>query len=479
MNTAFSTEDSHLYEQVAGKVVHLIRSGALRAGDRIPSVRQTSADQSVSVSTVLQAYFLLENQGFIEARPQSGFYVRARLESLPPLPKISAPPSSASHPNVSDLIMDVISSIREPDVVPLGAATIAPHLLPLQSLSRFTAKAARTNAHKMVAYEVTPGNVDLRRQIARRNVTWDVPTNPDEVITTCGGTEALNLALRAVAEPGETVAIESPCYYGILQIIENMGFKALEIPTDPEEGLCLSSLASALKRHDVKAVVSVSNFNNPLGSCMPEEKKKELVELLTRRKVPLIEDDIYGDLNFGETRPKPAKAFDREGWVILCSSFSKTLAPGFRVGWVLPGRFRARVEKLKIALSFSTASLPQIVLADYLQSGGYDRHLRHLRKTLQTQVNQVSDAVARYFPKKTKMTRPAGGCVLWVEFPKSVDALRLHREALAKKISIAPGPIFSPKQKFRNCIRLNAGHPWSERFDAALRTLGELASNLA
>jgi len=476
MNTALSMQDNHLYERVAGKVAHQIRSGALRAGDRIPSVRQTSLDQSVSVSTVLQAYFLLENQGFIEARPQSGFYVRARLESLPPLPKISAPPAQASHPKVNDLIMDVISSIREPDVVPLGAATIAPPLLPLRSLSRLAAKNARTHADKMVAYEVTPGNADLRRQIARRNVTWDMPTNPDDVITTCGGTEALNLALQAVAEAGDTVAIESPCYYGILQIVENLGFKVVEVPTDPEEGMCLDSLASILRRHPVKAVVTVSNFNNPLGSCMPEEKKKELVALITRKKVALIEDDIYGDLAFGDARPKPAKAFDSEGWVILCSSFSKTLAPGFRVGWILPGRFHARVETLKISSSFATASLPQMVLAEYLQSGGYDRHLRHLRKALQGQIHKVSDAVARYFPKNTKMTRPAGGCVLWVELPKSVDALELHRSALTKKISIAPGPIFSPKQKFRNFIRLNAGHPWSERFDAALRTLGELAS---
>lgn len=475
MNQSASASDVRLYEQVATKITRLIDEGTLRAGDRIPSVRQSSQSHGVSISTVLQAYILLENRGLLEARPQSGFYVKPRLKVLPAIPKPTTPPAGASRPSISDFIVDVIASTRDPEVVPLGAATICSDLLPVAALTRLTAQLARDSREKILTYDMPPGNRALRRQISRRSLNWDFPVTSEEVLSTCGGTEALNLCLRAVTKPGDTVAIESPCYYGILQILDNLGIKAVEIATDPTDGLNLGSLSSALKRHKIKAVLSIANFNNPLGSCMPEEKKKELVQLLARRRIPLIEDDIYGDLCFGEVRPKTLKSFDREGWVLLCSAFSKTLAPGFRVGWTMAGRFRSQVEKLKISSTMATATLPQMVLAEYLQNGGYDRHLRQLRRAIQVQVERCIEGVAKYFPENTRVTRPAGGSVLWVEFPKKVDALKLHADALAAKVSIAPGPIFSSKQKYQNYIRLNAGHPWSERIEGAFRRLGELA----
>ena len=474
MNHSAKAQDGRLYERIASRIARRIEEGTLRAGDRIPSVRQTSQQHGVSISTVLQAFFLLENRGLVEARPQSGFYVKPRFKALPVIPKPTTPPTGASRLSISDYIVDVIASTRDPEVVPLGAATICSELLPVAALTRLTSQIARDAREKTLTYDMPPGNPSLRRQISRRTLDWQIPARPEEVLSTCGGTEALNLCLQAVTRPGDTVAIESPCYYGILQILDNLGCKAVEIATDPNEGLSLSSLVSALKRHKVKAVLSISNFNNPLGSCMPDEKKRELVALLSRRRIPLIEDDIYGDLCFGESRPKTAKSFDREGWVLLCSAFSKTLAPGFRVGWTMAGRFRSQIEKLKISGTMATATLPQMVLAEYLQNGGYDRHLRQLRRAIQLQVERCIEAIAAYFPKDTRVTRPAGGCVLWVEFPKKVDALKLHTEALASKISIAPGPIFSPKQKYRNFIRLNAGHPWSERIEGAFRRLGAL-----
>ena len=286
--------------------------------------------------------------------------------------------------------------------------------------------------------------------------------------------EALNLCLRAVAKAGDIVAIESPAFYGTLQIIESLGMKALEIPADPRDGIILDALAAAIRRQKVKACLFVLNFSNPLGSCMPDANKKELVELLARREIPLIEDDIYGDLCFGEPRPKTAKAYDKQGLVLLSSSFSKTLAPGYRVGWTAPGRFKPQVESLKFTSSMATVTAPQMAIADFLQSGGYDRYLRKIRRILMTQVQQMSDAVGRYFPAGTKVTRPQGGYVLWVELPRFVDSLDLHRRALQQKISIAPGPIFSAKQKYKNFIRLSCGLPWSEKIDRAVQTLAEL-----
>jgi DNA-binding transcriptional MocR family regulator len=290
--------------------------------------------------------------------------------------------------------------------------------------------------------------------------------------------EALNLCLRAVAKPGDVIAIESPAFYGTLQVIESLGMRALEIPTDPRNGIVLDALASALRRQKIRACLFVLNFSNPLGSCMPDTDKKALVELLARREIPLIEDDIYGDLYFAERRPRTAKAYDRQGLVLLCSSFSKTLAPGYRVGWTAPGRFKLQVESLKFTSSMATTTAPQMAIADFLQSGGYERYLRKIRRILMTQVQQMSNAVGRYFPAGTKVTRPQGGYVIWVELPHGVDSLELHRRALAQKISIAPGPIFSAKQKYKNFIRLSCGLPWSEKIDGAVRKLGELIRKL-
>jgi DNA-binding transcriptional MocR family regulator len=424
---------------------------------------------------VLQAYFLLEDRGFIEARPQSGFYVKLRPRDLPPEPKPSNPSLSATKVGVADLLAKVFQAARNPDVIPLGAAIPSTDLLPTNQLNRLMAWVARHRGQQGMNYDFPPGNEALRRQVARRSLDWGCSLSPDDIVTTCGAMEALNLCLRAVAKPGDTIAIESPTFYGILQAVESLGMKALEISTHPRDGISLEALEYAIKKNKIKACLLVPNFNNPLGSCMSDKNKMQLVEMLGRREIPLIEDDVYGDIYFGTARPKVAKAFDKEGLVLLCSSYSKTLAPGYRVGWTAPGRFKLQVEHLKSMNTVATATLPQMAVARFLESGGYDRHLRKLRKALATQVQQVILALSQCFPQGTRITRPAGGFVLWVELPKRVDSLELHREALEKKISIAPGPIFSAKQKYQNFIRLSCGQPWSDKLEQALVTLGRLA----
>jgi DNA-binding transcriptional MocR family regulator len=376
---------------------------------------------------------------------------------------------------VGELVSKVRQAARNPDIIPLGAAIPSPDLLPTNQLHRVLASVARRWGALSVTYDFPPGNEALRRQIARRSLDWGCSVSMDEIVTTSGAMEALNLCLRAVAKPGDTIAIESPTYYGVLQAMESLGMKALEIPTHPRDGISLEALEFAIKRNRVKAILLVPNFNNPLGSCMPEQNKKQLVEMLARREIPLIEDDVYGDLYFGTTRPKVAKAFDKEGLVLLCSSFSKTLAPGYRVGWTAPGRFKVHVERLKFMTTLATATLPQMAIAEFLQNGGYDHYLRKIRKAFASQIQRVTLAINRYFPEGTRVTRPAGGFVLWVELPKSVNSLELHRKALEENISIAPGPIFSAKQRYQNFVRLSCGQPWSERLEHALITLGRLA----
>lgn len=470
-----NASSGHLYEGLANDLARLVSRGTLRPGDRLPSVRQLSEQRGVSVSTVLQAYLLLENRGIVETRPQSGHYVRARRLSLVAEPRTPRAATQATRVSVSDLIARVYGASRDPRNVLLGGGFMSPELLPTESLNRRLAAVARAAGGSGIAYDPPPGLPALRRAIARRAADCDVALSADDVVTTVGTMEALHLCLRAVARAGDTIVVESPAYYGVLQLVESLGMRVLEVPANAGTGVELARLDEALRQHPVRACMLVPTFSNPLGALMPDEAKRELVRLLARREVPLIEDDIYGDLGFEGARPRPVKAFDRHGLVMLCSSFSKTLAPGYRVGWVAPGRWRDAVERLKFAQTVGTPTLPQMAIADFLENGGYERHLRRLRRALADQVTRVSDAVAEHFPPGTRISRPRGGFLLWVEMPPGKNALELHDRALARGISIAPGPIFSAKQRFTNCLRLSCGWPWSGRMERAIRTLGELA----
>lgn len=467
-----------LYEQVADKVEKLIRSGAMQPGDRVPSVRRACAQHGVSLTTAVQAYLLLENRGLIEARPKSGFYVRSQFRDRVLEPQTSRPKHSAMLVGVGSLQSRIFDAARMPDVVPLGAAYPGAENLPVAKLSRVMASVARSAGARGISYDMPPGCEQLRRQIAKRSLDRGLNLSPDEIITTCGGTEALAICLRAVTKSGDVVAVESPTYFGVLQQIEELGLKALEIPMHPRDGMDLDALERALKGRRVAACLAVPNFNNPLGSLMPDANKKRLVEILARRDVPLIEDDINGGLYHHGDRPRVAQSYDKAGRVMLCGSFSKTLAPGYRVGWIVPGRYYERVKALKLTSTLATGSLPQLAIADFMANGGYDHHLRALRRNFAGQIRQMSEAVVEAFPPGIKLTRPTGGFVLWIELPKSVSALKLHERALVEKISIAPGPMFSATQSFPNFIRLNCGHPWSGNLERAVGILGRLVKKL-
>jgi DNA-binding transcriptional MocR family regulator len=468
----------HLYEELAEDLTGLIAKGTLRAGDRLPSVRVLSDQRGVSISTVLQAYLLLESRGFVETRPQSGHYVRSTRLALVPEPRPPRVSSTATKVTVSDLIARVYGASRDPNVVLLGGGYMSPALLPTERLNRGLAAVARAAGGAGIAYDPPPGLPALRRQVARRAAECGVALRADELVTTVGTMEALHLCLRAVARAGDTIVVESPAYYGVLQLIESLEMRALEIPSNAGTGIDLGMLDAALRQQRVKACLVVTNFSNPSGALMPDDAKRELVKMLARRDIPLIEDDIYGDLHFDGARPRPARAFDRHGLVMLCGSFSKTLAPGYRVGYVAPGRYRDAVERLKFAQTVATPTLAQMAIADFLENGGYERHLRRLRRALSEQVARVSEAIAEHFPAGTRISRPRGGFLLWVEMPPGKSALELHDRALARGVSVAPGPIFSAKQRFTSCIRVSCGYPWSESIERGVRTLGQIASDL-
>ena len=464
-----------LYVRLANDVARLIEAGTLKPGEKLPSVRAMSASRHVSLSTVLQAYYLLEGRGFIRSKPRSGYFVSPHWRGLPLEPAVTTPPRRSTAVNVSDLVFEVLEATKRREVVPLGSAFPSPILFPLPRLAQVLCSTARNLDPWETIESLPPGNYELRRAIARRYVESGAQVSPEEILITSGAMEALSLCLHTVTQRGDVVAIESPTFYGALQLVEALDLRAVEIATHPSEGIDLGALEQAIRKHAIKACWLMTTFQNPLGSLMPDEKKRELVQLLAKHDIPLIEDDVYSELYFGERRPKPAKAYDRAGLVMHCGSYAKCLAPGYRVGWVAPGRYAQAVQRRKTMTTLSTNVHAQAALAEYLRHGAYDHHLRQLRGALQQQQTDMLQAIHRHFPQGTRISRPQGGYFLWLQLPEGVDALAIHRRALQKGISIAPGPIFSPQRRHGNYIRINYGHPWTEVMEQAVAEVGRIA----
>jgi DNA-binding transcriptional MocR family regulator len=475
-------EPGLLYDEVFAHVASLIEGGALRAGDRLPSVRRFARERKVSIATVLAAYRKLETSDLVEVRPKSGHFVRRRLESALPVRATRKPARPALAPArvaVAEGVAGLVASMRDPSVVPLGAASLAAELYPIRTLNRMLAGIVRDMGTAGAAYEVSPGLLTLRRQLARRSLAWGTALGENDFVITAGAMEAIHLALRATTKAGDSVVLATPSYFGILHLLEEMGLRVIEVPSLPGTGMDLDALSHVLKRARIRAVIVIPSFDNPSGALMPHDARVRLIELLERHDLPLIEDDIYGDLAWDGSRPSPVKALDRTGRVLLCGSISKTIAAGYRVGWIVPGRHQDRIERLKFSQSVATSTLEQMAVAEYLEHGGYDRHLRTLRPKLEQQVKAFREAIASSFPSGTRVSDPRGGFLLWVELPRRVDAMRLQAQASKHGIAIAPGPIFSARQKFTHCIRINCGFPWSRTMAEAVKTLGVLASDMA
>lgn len=468
--------DDHLkkYEVIAEEIASAIQQGLLKRGDKLPSIRQIQASKQVNASTVFQAYYLLEARGLIVTRPRSGYYVAGPLRNERLLPHTAEDDGIPTTLQVSDLVFNLLERIKDPQHVPFGSAFPSPYLFPLPKLADHMASAVRHMQPQDTVSDIGQGDLELRRQIALRYQLDGKQTDLDEIVITNGALEALNLCLAAATQPGDSVIIECPSFYAALQAIERLGLKAIEVPSHPELGIDLVALERAIIQHRPKACWLMTNFQNPTGSLMPEDKKLALVALITRYQLPLIEDDVYRELYFGKQRPLPAKTWDSEGWVMNCSSFSKTLAPGYRVGWVSAGRFSEKITRLKISTTLATSIPAQQALASYLVKGGYDKHLRQLRHQLMLQQLQFSQAIHQHLPAEVRFTLPQGGYFLWLQLPAQKDGLKLFQQAIAHNISLAPGHMFSSQQQYACYIRLNYGHPFTAANQHAIETLGQL-----
>jgi DNA-binding transcriptional MocR family regulator len=458
-----------LYRQLADDIAALVRSGALRPGERLPSVRQTQASRGCSAATVFQAYHLLESRGLVRAAQRSGYFV---APSAPPPPVL--PPREPQPVAVSEMVFQLLGTGGHDIHAPLGSAFPSATLLPLDALRRALTAGNRRLKPAELTQHLPGGHAELRRQIAVRYLRQGLSVSPDEIVLTDGALEGLNLSLQLLTRPGDAVLIESPGFYAALQALERLGLRAVEVPGDAAEGADLDAMAALIARHAPKACWLMTSFQNPLGSLMPPEKKRALVALLERHGIPLIEDDVYAELPHDGSPPLPAKAFSTRGEVLHAGSFAKTLAPGYRVGWVAAGRFAPALLRAKLSQSLSGSWPAQAAVAHYLAGGDYDRHLRTLRRALAEQQRALRAAVLQHFPAGTRVTRPLGGYFIWVELPAGHDSLALHRAALAEGISLAPGPLFSTSGEYGHCLRLNSGQPWTPALARAVARLGEL-----
>ncbi|WP_395682056.1 PLP-dependent aminotransferase family protein [Dokdonella sp.] len=466
-----------LYENLATRLRGQIRRGVLRPGERMPSLRGLGRQERVSVATAVEAYLQLEREGLVEARERSGYYVRAPTAPVPATRAIrlqSRVPQTLRNP----ALLGVLDVLLREDLLPLHVATPALELLPSAAIASATIRAMRRAPQSALDYGTPQGSRELRVQIAKRYLRAGVDIDPDEVVITAGAMEAISLALRSVTRSGDVVLLETPTYYGLLQAVAALGLRVIEVPNHAGSGIDVACLRTLLARHAVRAAVLVPNFNNPVGSCSNDADKRAIVAACAAHGVVLIEDDLYGELAYSGERPAPLRRFDAGGSVITCGSFSKTLAPGLRIGWALGAQRTPDIVRAKCFSTIATAMLPQLAIADYLARHDFDRALRRLRRELATNAQRWRAAILHHFPDGTRVSDPAGGMTLWLELADGIEGQALFEAALARGIGSLPGHLFSTRGDCRNHLRLGCGLRWSADIDAGLRELGRLATKL-
>jgi DNA-binding transcriptional MocR family regulator len=468
------------YESLTKEIESKIARGTYHPGERLPSIRKLHHQSSLSISTVYKTFMDLEAMGLVQARPRSGYYVSSfPLKALraPVHEKKASPPQKV---RLSSMINSVVSAINDSSLLPLGLTVTDPELLPVKTFSRILNKISRSKLGSLMSYSLSEGCPELRRQLALRTLGVIDGIRPEDIIITNGCMEAVSLSLLALTQPGDTVATETPTNFTFLQLLKELGRMVVEVPTDPRLGVDVDEFEKVLRAHPVKACLFMPNFHNPVGALMPDKTKKRLVELLQEHEIPAIEDDVSSELCFGDQRPPPLKAFDRKDLVLTCSSFSKTLAPGLRIGWVIPGsRHRERIQNLKAGTTVSTSTLDQYLVSELLAMGAYERHMRSLRSSLKKQMIRTAFTIQKHFPPDTRLMVPEGGSLLWVQLPSGIDGLRVHRRALEHDIAIIPGVVCSNTGQFRNYIQISCAFPFTVATERGIATLGRIVYRLS
>ena len=463
------------YVALADEIQENINKGTFSPGEKLPSLRKLHHQLGLSISTVHQAYIELEKRGRVEAREKSGFYVRALRQSPLAVPKQEPVRARPCKVKVNDLAKTIIKDLQSDEVLRLGASIPSRELMPLRQLSRILKSIHTETLQRQIAtYDLCNGNPELREALSQRMMGSVVPITAEDIITTNGCLDAVSLCLRAVTKPGDTILVESPAFHCFLQLIEDLNLYVVEIPGQPEDGISPDMFKRLLSTNRIKACLFNSNFQNPLGSVIKIKNKAAILSTAYEFNIPIIEDDIYGDLYFGSKRPGTFKGLDDRGMVLYCSSFSKSLAPGLRTGWTVPGKYFDAVLRMKLNTAISSPAVTHGTVAQFIRTGAYDRHLRQYRRQLKNQASATAIAVSKYFPPDTRISFPRGGMFIWVELDPAVDSMKVYQRAYEEKISILPGIICATSDRYNNCLRLNCGIKWSPRLENGIRTLGKI-----
>ncbi len=460
------------YRELADKLIAEMNAGRLPAGQRLPSIRTLSQQYQVSITTALKTYEQLEAEGYLLSRPQAGFFVRPGRKGLvePLLPAFS--PHVGTVDNAA-LLHEIQSAANDPQRIGLGTVVLSPDLLPLAALQRSLLRAVRNRPLAASTYCPPSGEPDLCEALSVHFGQDGIHVPAHELQITNGCMSALSLAINAVTRPGDNIAIPSPCFSGQLQLLASLARKVVEIPSGAN-GMDINALEQSIASGQAQACLVSANFQNPLAYCLSSEEKQRIAALASRYHCPVVEDDVFGECGHDPQRPLPIKSWDRSGDVLWCGSFSKTLAPGYRVGWCAPGRYAPIFSRLHLSQSLAVNTPLQPALADFIRCGEYRRHLKRLRIELARQVEALRRCVERHFPPECSVTQPQGGFALWVQLPEGCDGMRLYEAAKVQGINIVPGAVFSARDLYHNAVRLNAGSPWNDKIAAAVEVLARL-----
>jgi DNA-binding transcriptional MocR family regulator len=464
-----------IYINLANKIILMIDNGIYKIGDKLPSLRSLEKTHNVSVGTIIQAFNYLIDKNLISSKERSGYFVKNKsIKKLAIVPESLPISLSEQTVRIDKFLQKMQKKEDRRDFVSFANALPDNRLLPFNGIKRAIQNTSRDLTASYLDLGQHNGNSKLREEIAKRSFLWNGNFHQDEILITNGASEALLCCLKAVTKRGDTVLVQDPCYYGIMQILECLDLKLATIQSHPKTGIKVEDVKAITEKINIKACLFVSNFNNPDGASIDKQTKKQLANFANSNKIPIIEDDLYGEIYFSGSRPDTIKTYDKNGWVMYCSSFSKTLVPGFRIGWCIPGRFIDEVSRIKWIHNGSTGNFSQQVLQQLLSSGTYDRHLRKYRLHLYKNLQQTAKLIEQYFPDGTKISRPNGGLALWIQLPKYLNTLELYDQIFNQGISYAPGELFSVKKEYDHYLRLSYCNIWETKTEKALQKLGQL-----
>lgn len=439
------------YEVFTAVIEGQIRNGVLQSNDRLPSIREIKKRYTLSTSSVQAGFEYLVIRGLIESRPRSGYFVAERLNENIPEIKRKLPVVVRDEVFMKNMML-TSKRISEPSS--FNTAVPGDLLIPQKLILRTMQEVIREKGASLLRYYPSNGLELLRKQIAKQMRTHGCTLNPDELIITDGALQALTIALKSVTKAGDVVAVDSPCVFSVLEVIANLDLKVIEVPVDYRTGFDTEYFRKVCIENNIRALVVTPNFHNPTGIMMSDETKKELLNIAETYQLCIIENDMYSDLYFDKKRPRCIKSFDEKGLVIMYSSFSKTLAPGIRLGWLYAGNFYSGAEKAKFVLGRSVSPVYQELILKLLQGGSYERHLRTFRKKLNQQAVLLLEILRKYFPENSYFHRPQGGYSIWGQMPENMDMEKFYEHCESNKVLFTPGDTFSLTDQYNHHFRI-------------------------